>query len=604
MQILRNEVLLCRKQVSLQAGSLRLRARRERDRLSFQIGNDPPLVFQDVFPLPFAADNRLAVFASPGTRLERLRASARVLEPAVPRELDRGNALFDRRRFDAALAVFEALTSYEAQFKAALCLIELQRLDEAAGHLQRLADVRGDVWTALASWHLWDVRLRLNQRDQADLILLTLLSREQGREVALLVPDILRQSVLKAYQERYAFSPAEALRFNPNRVANLERSLQLQELFQAHPHERYWTQAHLIIALEVAGQTDRALAMAAPFVEKVVADTTIDPVYQYDVIRGLVQLYLSHYKVGEARDLVEKCLNTPTKAQEPVFSALRVERARILARTSTKETEQAERELEEFIRLASGGQYPPMLMVEAHLLRGYLRTSRGDEKGAREAWLAAYRVPNRDPLTIEGWIATALAGQMNAEELRRMVDRATRDSAATRSIVRLLQPLLPIADVELVARELWLSPWGKIYAQQYVFKYITISEFARKFPCLCIAETIRQLACGGQFHPSQDSLVMKMAQDAVEAYAQNRLKVQHITGALLSWYDKQEFERWADQLEPAIRGPFAYCLGLRYRRLKKPEQAEKLFRTAQALAPANSLLDRLCRHELRPQPPR
>src|SRR5207244_2607495 len=162
------------------------------------------------------------------------------------------------------------------------------------------------------------------------------------------------------------------------------------------------------------------------------------------------------------------------------------------------------------------------------LLLGCLRERRGDRNGARDSRLAAHRVRGRDELVIEGWMASALAGQMTAQETRRMVELQLGRTAAGVSALRLLRLLVPDADVAAGAREMWLSPRGRSCANRFICKQITIVEFARTVPALFIWETVRQLGFGGQFTAEQDTVVWQLAQDAVEAYAQGRLKPDQI----------------------------------------------------------------------------
>jgi hypothetical protein len=71
----------------------------------------------------------------------------------------------------------------------------------------------------------------------------------------------------------------------------------------------------------------------------------------------------------------------------------------------------------------------------------------------------------------------------------------------------------------------------------------------------------------------------------------------------MSWKGVTNALGWAGvapSLEPHLRGPFAYVLGHRFRRLGQPEQARQMFLTAVADAPPDSTLARLAERALAP----
>jgi hypothetical protein len=120
-----------------------------------------------------------------------------------------------------------------------------------------------------------------------------------------------------------------------------------------------------------------------------------------------------------------------------------------------------------------------------------------------------------------------------------------------------------------------------------------------EFP-ITVSAALRQGALDGPPTPEQDELIWKLAEDAMDAYVRGDFTEAQAFQALLAWGGTAGELGWASlarSLPPPLRGPAAYVFGLRFRRLGKHAEADRLLRVAAADAPAGSPLARLARAE-------
>jgi len=142
LQIRRGELVLREEPVGSEklpiGAPLRLRARREGDRLTLQANELPPIEFRDPFALGVGQKGVFGVLWPAGVGIRRLLASHQDL-PATPSLLDVGDSLFVQGRFEeahdrygeAAQAAGGETIRPEALYKQGLALLQLNR-EEAA----------------------------------------------------------------------------------------------------------------------------------------------------------------------------------------------------------------------------------------------------------------------------------------------------------------------------------------------------------------------------------------------------------------------------------------------------------------------------------------
>jgi hypothetical protein len=137
LEILRGRTRLARQTVKasqLTSGPLRLFAARHANRLSMQVNDLPPLVFEDVFPLSRARPGVFALVWPPAVGMLQLHGRRQALPSAASR-LERGDEAYGRGELAEALKAYreEAIVSVgtsgaqEARYKEAMCLAALKR---------------------------------------------------------------------------------------------------------------------------------------------------------------------------------------------------------------------------------------------------------------------------------------------------------------------------------------------------------------------------------------------------------------------------------------------------------------------------------------------
>jgi tetratricopeptide (TPR) repeat protein len=176
LQFLRNGVPLRKQPLLIPPGPLQLRISREGDLLTLQVNDLPVLQYRDVFPLSGTHAGVFALMLPAKAGVARLRGWRK---RAGTSPLEQGDAWYTAGQFAQALEFFQqqalatASTSIgiEARCKAGLCLAAMNRTDEAAELLSRVAAQEGnrrdDRWPLVAAVHLWLLKVRSKHWDEA-----------------------------------------------------------------------------------------------------------------------------------------------------------------------------------------------------------------------------------------------------------------------------------------------------------------------------------------------------------------------------------------------------------------------------------------------------
>ena len=127
----------------------------------------------------------------------------------------------------------------EARYKMALCLLGLNRTDEAADELERAAAQEGDRWPLLAAYRLWLLRVDKEQLDKAENIFELLAARSRPRDMVLFVTEENRVGLVgrTALAMR---SGVHYLRANADTCESLVKTLRACELLQL-PTSTVWS---------------------------------------------------------------------------------------------------------------------------------------------------------------------------------------------------------------------------------------------------------------------------------------------------------------------------------------------------------------------------
>ncbi|MBN2449392.1 MAG: hypothetical protein JXR77_03320, partial [Lentisphaeria bacterium] len=140
------------------------------------------------------------------------------------------------------------------------------------------------------------------------------------------------------------------------------------------------------------------------------------------------------------------------------------------------------------------------------------------------------------------------------------------------------------------------SPRARDLARRIAFRQLGLAELARSPVLAGSIQFLRRAAFGGQPTEEQDALLWDSGSRACDAYTRGNLPMPLLVQMALAWQGMTNTLGWAGAasgLPPELRGPGAYILGCRYRRLGRAEDARMLFETARAEARENALLARL-----------
>jgi WD40 repeat protein/tetratricopeptide (TPR) repeat protein len=589
---------------ALAEASLQLRVVREGNRLSFQVNDLPPLAFEETFGPGTAGAGVFALRWPVTARLDRLRAMQQIL-PLESSPLERGDALYVRGQYAEALAYYQDQAilagageiSQECRHKQGLCLLRLNRDDEAAKLFQRLGAEPGGHWPPRALCQLWVLRLRQPDLEGAEAIFETLRHRYRFEELAALLPDDLRTLILSTYVEQ-----TRGLNFyrpDPERIARLERAARAEEFLsglEGHNDVRW----QLARAYRATGQADQALRLVEEVVRRASPDRS--NIGNSSWLEEYAWLLRLRGEPKRALEEVDRWLWEKPGVYREDFLGLLLERARVHA--ALGQWDAAEKDLEDFSRLAPPGlRATPYYNDTACLLRGFLRERRGDAAGAARAWEeGVVPLAELDPLTgyeaLSYMMLASLANKLpDAEAGKLLAKAATAGPTDTgpAGVLRLMQ--VPPS----VLREMWRTRRGRESARQIAFREVSFADTLRLPALLLFSEWLHQGALPADLTAEQDTLLWQFAEDAYARYFAGKLGTAQLLPMSLTWKGTSGAFGWASvapTLDPSFRGPLAYVLGHRYLRLKKPAEAAKLFRTALDDAPADSALRRLAQTEL------
>ena len=614
-QCLREEVLVPPN------GPLTLRARREANQLEFQVGALNPIRFVDAFPTPSGRGKQGLIWPA-GPRLAALTCRQQTL-PQIAGPLERADDLFAQGRYGEALAAFEqesaagSALGTEARYKAALCLVETNRSDEAAKRLERVAGEGGEPWPLLAAFRLWLLDLQQGRPDQAEDVVQGLAARVQPEDVPLFLPENTRGAL--ASQFANTKWGVNLLRANDDMVRRAEKTVQGLEVLQAPP-EALDTAYHMLIRVRwMVGQTDEAARDADAWLRK--CDRLEPPLRRLRSVAYVLtdRLWLSR-TVGPAetrRDRARQALqdldrrlaswgNLPESAWSDEYVRCMLERVRL--QIALGDWAGAESDLARCLRRSEDPAARVIYMdySDAHGIAGFLRQRHNDAAGAIQVWrqgtLPGYA--ERHPagsgattasLALHLFMALK-AGTADDAEVARVEDLLLAENTdPTMAQFVKLSGITPTT-----VRHAFESRRCEDFMRQVAFGEVPFPEAVRGPVRLVALERMREGAFGADLSPEQEALAWGLTDDLFALYAGGGAKRQFIELAM-TWMGTTGFLGWASvapDLKPSLRGPLAYVMGRRLLTLHKPAEAETLFHAALADAPAGSPLQGLAQAEL------
>lgn len=613
---------------SLSEGPLILRASREVERLTFQVNNLDPIVFDDTFPLNDAQPGAFGVWWPTGAMISQLLIAEQALPPAAS-ALQRGDELYGRQRFEEALLFFReqgrsfgAATEQgqEARVKEGLCLWALKRPEEAGGALEQVAaglienparppvsrEASRRSWPAVATSQLWLLRLEQKREREAEALFATLSGHYGFNDLARIIPQPVRDRIISAYRDEAG--GLNLLLDIPDRLSRLERANSVIKLLGAPNATHVLAQLALLRAYRMAGRSDQAVATVLGYLKENGGD------FDYPV-----KLFVEEYgwlmrergtPYPALQELNERLFAGPERRPQPNYQELWIERARLHA--AMEQWEEAEKDIEEYFRNVPPDSIDTRNIAAAALIRGFLRERRGDVSSAQDAWLAGWRrIDFRSPLF--GELMGGTIGFGNVVLLASLTNTWTDEDAE----LVLTQGVLPrVAQVGEfptalvrealraalpVGRALHTNRRWRECARRLAFLDISLPDYARLPAVEFALEMIHLQALPGGLSADQESLCRQLCMDFYTAAMSGKLRKSQLLLIAASWKGSSGLFGWggvAGGLEPSLRKRLAYVLGHRYLFLNKPKEAAEFFRTATLDEPADSPLRKLAQAEL------
>jgi len=457
-------------------------------------------------------------------------------------------------------------------------------------------------WTVLASFKQWVHLLRNRKMDQADAILEGLVLHQsfaKEENLLLYIPDDVRSEILRKNMENA--SGFGHWRFDPKRVHNTKRLLQMQELLQ-EPHRV--SQLALLRVLRLEGQVDEAILTVENWLRK--GDSR-----QFTVGLATEYGWMMREKGTPSRALPEinRLLLDKSDVHRWRVPALLIERARLHA--AMNEWDVAKNDLEEFFRIPSQEQKvnPYRNWSDACLILGLLRQQRGDQTGALEAWRKGKYKDDPNNLFWGDWtqgtvltnvlILDSLCQDLAEKRTEAIFRNLMRDRPGIDTMLKVLDTKNLFRSATAILTRMWHTPKGKEAARKMVLRTCSFQEYVRLPLQVFAAEMVRAETIGDKFTAEQEKLVWTLSEDAFVAFTTG--KIDELKGMQLALLWKRGPSLLGGievikGLDPKLRGAAAYFMGLRFQRMGRP--SEDLFRIALDNAPANSTLQRLTRIEL------
>jgi tetratricopeptide (TPR) repeat protein/predicted Ser/Thr protein kinase len=587
--------------------TLRLHAKREGDRLSFQVNDQAPVELIDPFPLGRALDGVVALAWPSGAALASFKVSHQS-RPVAPSALELGDDLFVDLQVDKALERYReaALSSpaplvrQEARYKEGVCLLQLKRAEEATSVFEeiaaRLIDAKNDDekrWPLMADCQL--LGLYFTGKDgleRATGILDQLSTSGVGLEkLALLLPPETQRMVL---DNALSGSVGGNLHRRPEEhLARAEFAVKAAEILESPNRRSDWKHHALMRAHMLLGQDVQAMRVAENMFRRFK--------YGGEALNDYCWMLRLKGQNDKALESIERGV-----ALDPDHL---VERARI--RIARKEPDLARTDLEAYIAKPKDFSEHS----QACLMLGFLREEQGaPPEEVREIWRRGLLkhwtgkgfevdlyTPGRAPLgmsMLHHWIAASMLDELTDAEaeqlLAGLIAFAGRDNPV---LNRLMRPSM--------LRATWKTPRAKAVARQLAYRTVPFADAVR-FPLyLGWIAFLTEVCFSEPLSAEQDDLLWQVAAEIYAAYTDGTINERYFLpfGAIVQGNPNVPGMGWKEVAttlakRPRLRGPLAYVFGARYVKKGDAANAAMFYKSALEDAAQDPRLNKLAQSEL------
>lgn len=624
----RNTSLLRAVEQAVPPGPLKLSVRRNEELLGMQVNANPEMIFRDYFPPVTMDGGRWGVLLSSESALQRLLARRR-RKAVTGSPLEQGHAMLRRNELSEALDFFDqqnvvaggdaaADVRQEAQFMAAMCLVRLNRLEEAEERLQALAASPRSRSSAglVAKFQIWLLRLQQQRLDDANSLFNTIRSTESADDIAAVVAADTRQQILRYYNNSVV---KRKLLLQPGMLPRLEAALAVQEFFQVSDDEsRYlrWQHVEALRLLENHGEArlaeerlvlDLQSRLRLPASPAEVGEESLEEWAQFSLACRMIDQPERAEMLYDTQ-LLDASRNLRPEVKGPALGLL-LERARLHAHR--QQWSEALRCLDQLLNHATSDQVPRRLLIKSHLLRGFLLRRLDKQGEALQAWQAGCDQLNLQAADFAeraqgeaGWeqfvdmlLLGTLAERLDDAALKEALGQILKIAGSLAGISEALPAVLTLP---AILSQAWRSPQGQIVGERIARGELMPGEQIAGFMKLLMAELLRQGAFGGQLSAEQDQIVWRFCQEALRAHFLGEMHFPAVAQVALVWKGGPNFLGWPATiaaLPSSIQPEMAYLLAHRSLRRGRQADARQLLELATKLSADDSAVHVLAKSE-------
>lgn len=615
IEILRDGHLLRQRSVRINNlvgpdGQLVLEATAEGGRVRFRVGDAEPLAFEDIFPYTGGGQEHYGLLWPAGVPLVSLSAQRQPL-PVQPGELEEGDELFAQQQWEEALRLYRRQAGLaasqqlrdRARYKEALCLLRLQRDDDAEAILESLAQTPDERLQLLAACQLWVQRLTNLEFVEADVIFEHLESRYSFEELALLVPEEQRRDILR--RTYHTTVGMNLYRFSEEELRFLERAHAVAELLSinANPGVKNLQVWQLLRGYHAMGEIDKGIRLVRRYL------ASNNALGSVSIVQECSWLLRQRGQFSEAMRLINQQMGDRDREHAPPGrSVLLVERARIHAAAGN--WKRARQDLDDFLVLDSG-TFNYRDYSAACLLRGFLHERDGENEQALELWRRG---------NYETWVQEVKGGT-SSSNLNGMAAAhalflgSLSESLSDRDVSELVSLAFPVRNsgvtgkllqqyvhiISPAVRGMARSERGREVIRQTAFQEVPLRQLLRDPVALLFLEVTQVGAADRKWTDEEADVISQFMYDMIDQYSREEVDMPQAVQLMLAWKGANNVFGWqgvAPSLSPEIRGPVAYILAHRYLKLGRPDDSRQFFETARDDAAEGSTLRKLAEQKL------
>ena len=617
-EIRRNGVEVVRREVpsdNFPSGNLQLRTERLDDLLTFQVGDLPPLSFTDIFPRNSQEDRVGIILPSPAavqTLLVR-----RKHRPLIESPLEAGDSLVAQEKHQEALSVFQQeearaeleVVRQECRFKIALCLVALNRRNEAIEPLKSIIFESGNRWPALAAFHLWLLYLREKDFVAADAVFDQIATSFDLRQLANLLP------ILEFEEIRAAYSSPGYRMFAATSATRLMQVVEMSEAvrsgmpdiaFRQYVMRSAWADRHIPEAIECGDILFRPGVLKG-------GDGSLLAFVNYYF--WLVRLESPN---GAPIVKLDQLLATPDLSFE-LKIGLRLEKVRSLH--SLGRMDEAKQILDELTSEDDHFFYSRNTTLDVYFIAGMLAQEQGDHDSAQKLWRKGLEIYNQrmgatDQTGLDysnrllRMAMYAMVGEDSGDESIVFFEACLEALAGQLSVAQILntpglrETVLPSTTIKASVPKMFIRSDGEELLQALAWQSVPPHDTPKLLSRRLFTEIVINDAFSDSASEEQRAFVEQFIATNQNLVLQGKISKKALIPCAFAWRGDAGLFGWQAtesmfKQDPDVFNPMRYVFAHRFFQLGQKAQAEKLLQAAVTEEPPESSLRSLSEESLR-----